>query len=300
MQLKSIAILSPGDMGHSVGKVLHDSGFDVLTCLSGRSLRTVELARIGNFRIVETMDELVVQSDLILSILVPDRAREIGCEVASSLVNTGQNTYFVECNAISPDSSKIIEQIITESGGRFIDGGIIGSAPAKGDSPRFYVSGPESDVMSALDGTGIVVKVVGDKVGQASGIKMCYAALTKGSNTLHVALLAAAHKMGLTDTLREELSNSQSSHLKVMENGISKLPANSHRWIGEMEEISATFESLGVTPLFHMGAAEIYRALAATPFASETPESIDPDRSAWETIEVASTFMSKSPIGESD
>ena len=115
-----------------------------------------------------------------------------------------------------------------------------------------------------------------------------------------MALLAAAHKMGLSEMLREELSESQGSHLKVMENGISKLPANSHRWIGEMQQISNTFESLGVTPLFHMGAAEIYRVLAATPFASETPETIDHERSAWETIKVAAQHMNRSKSEEYD
>ena len=300
MSLRTIAILSPGDMGHSVGKVLYDNGFDVLTCLSGRSVRTAELAKVGNFRIVETMDQLVVEADIILSILVPDRAFELANEVAESLARMGQKTYFVDCNAISPDSSIRIKNVIDDSGGIFVDGGIIGGSPAKGDTPRFYVSGNHANVMLPLDGKGIMVRVVGDKVGQASGIKMCYAALTKGTNTLQVALLAAAHKMGLSEMLREELSESQGSHLKVMENGISKLPANSHRWIGEMEQISDTFESLGVTPLFHRGAAEIYRVLASTPFASETPETIDHERSAWETIKVAAQHMNRSKSEEYD
>ena len=299
MSLKTIAILSPGDMGHSVGKVLSDNGFDVLTCLSGRSARTAELAKVGNFRIVETMDQLVVESDIILSILVPDRAIDLANEVAESLTRMGEETYFVDCNAISPDTSIRIKNIIDESGGRFVDGGIIGGSPAKGDTPRFYVSGTHATVMIPLDGKGIKVRLVGEKVGQASGIKMCYAALTKGTNTLQVALLTAAHKMGLSEMLKEELSESQSAHFKVMENGISKLPANSHRWIGEMEQISDTFASLGVTPLFHMGAAEIYRVLATTPFGLETPETIDHERSAWETIKVAADYMNKSQSGES-
>ena len=66
-----------------------------------------------------------------------------------------------------------------------------------------------------------------------------------------------------------------------------------------MEQISDTFASLGVTPLFHMGAAEIYRVLATTPFGLETPETIDHERSAWETIKVAADYMNKSQSGES-
>ena len=58
-----------------------------------------------------------------------------------------------------------------------------------------------------------------------------------------------------------------------------------------MEEISATFEALGVTPYFHMGAAEMYKLLNSTPFAKETPETIDSDRTVWETIRVASELI---------
>ena len=58
---------------------------------------------------------------------------------------------------------------------------------------------------------------------------MCYAALTKGTNTLQVALLLLAEKMGLLDQLVEEFSNSQSNVLESMEKSIKKLPANAHR-----------------------------------------------------------------------
>jgi len=289
--VKTVAIQSPGDMGHAVGKVLGENGFDVITCLSGRSQRTKELAEEGNFRIVETMDDLVNEADLILSILVPGRAKELVNEVAESLNRTGATTYFADCNAVSPDTAKEISKTINAAGGTFIDGGIIGTAPTKGDTPRFYVSGPDADVVAVLDGKGIIVKVVGPDVGQASGIKMCYAALTKGTHTLQVALLTAAQKMGLTEQLKEEFAFSQQGALAAMESGISRLPANAHRWIGEMEEISSTFASLGVTPHFHMGAADVYKLLNETPFAEETPETIDKNRSTWDTISVAADMV---------
>ena len=57
-----------------------------------------------------------------------------------------------------------------------------------------------------------------------------------------------------------------------------------------MEEIASTFEHLGVTPNFHRGAAEVYRMLNATPFAEETPETIDNDRTTWDTIEAVSNL----------
>ena len=58
-----------------------------------------------------------------------------------------------------------------------------------------------------------------------------------------------------------------------------------------MEEIAATFDAAGVTPHFHQGAAEIFRLLASTPFADESPETIDRGRSLEETIRVTSEYL---------
>ena len=285
MTPRTIAILSPGDMGHSVGKVLGQNGFDVITCLSGRSDRTKRLALEGNFRVVNSINELVEEADIVLSILVPAYAQSVAEEVASALRITGSSTYYADCNAVSPRKSLLICDIINNAGGRYIDGGIIGGAPGKGSAPRFYVSGADADALMTLNGKGITVKAIGDSIGRASGIKMCYAALTKGTNTLQVALLLAAHKMGLIYELAEEFRFSQQDQLRKMESTIPSLPANAHRWIGEMQEISQTFDDVNVTSQFHIGAAAIYDLLNATQFANETPESIDTDRTVWQIIE---------------
>ena len=288
MMVNTVAIMSPGDMGHAVGKVLSESGIDVITCTDGRSQRTKNLAEMAGLRQVATLEDMVIQADLVLSIMVPSKAMSFVREISPHFESSKTPTYFADCNAVSPQSALAMAEVINQAGGKFIDGGIIGTAPTKGDTPRFYVSGPNASVVMELDGRGIIVKAIGNKVGQASGIKMCYAALTKGTNTLHVALLTAASRMGLTDDLRKEFEFSQKSHLAAMEKGISRLPANAHRWIGEMEEIAATFENLGVTPNFHKGAAEIYKMLNSTPFAKESPETIDKDRTTWDTIEAVS------------
>ena len=288
MMVNTVAIMSPGDMGHAVGQVLSESGIDVITCTDGRSQRTKNLAEMAGLRQVATLEDMVIQADLVLSIMVPSKAMSFVREISPHFESSKTPTYFADCNAVSPQSALAMAEVINQAGGKFIDGGIIGTAPTKGDTPRFYVSGPDASVVMELDGRGIIVKAIGNKVGQASGIKMCYAALTKGTNTLHVALLTAASRMGLTDDLRKEFEFSQKSHLAAMEKGISRLPANAHRWIGEMEEIAATFENLGVTPNFHKGAAEIYKMLNSTPFAKESPETIDKDRTTLYTIEAVS------------
>ena len=284
MSVRTVAILSPGDMGSGVGYALGQNEIDIITCLRGRSDRTRQLAAQAHFRDIPTLGLLVEQADIILSILVPDQAVSVAQQVASAMRLTGKHTVYADCNAVSPQTSRKMEAIITEAGGEYVDGGIIGGSPTRGTPPRFYVSGKCADIVAELDGKGITVKPLGDEIGRASGIKMCYAALTKGTSTLQVALLSAAESMNLTDELIAEFEFSQPAALKQMSGGISRLPPNAHRWIGEMEEIASTFEYLGVTPSFHKGAAEMYRLLSRTPYAAESPEDADRDRPTGDTI----------------
>ena len=85
MSINTIAILSPGDMGHAVGQVLRTRGFDVISYLENRSQRTKDLANLAGIREVPDLSKMVIQADLILSILVPENALDTARTVANSI-----------------------------------------------------------------------------------------------------------------------------------------------------------------------------------------------------------------------
>ena len=285
MALGTIAILSPGSMGSAVGQALRENGYDVVTNLDGRSERTLALAEEAGFRAVSGIDSIVEEADLVMSILVPSEAISVAREAAAAMKRTGASPAYADCNAVSPDTARELGGIIEAAGGRFIDAGIIGGPPGSGSPPRFYASGPHEAVIGELDGKGIIVPLLGGDVGRASAIKMCYASLTKGVSALQTAALVAAYRLGLSSELESEMSSSQANVLAQMQSVIG-LPGKAFRWVGEMEEIAATFESVGVTGNFHHGAAEIFRMVAGSPLGDERPETIDPNRTLQETVEV--------------
>ena len=285
MRVNRIAILSPGEMGHTVGRCLMEGGFDVVTCLTGRSERTRALTAAAGIRDEPELDELVRASDLILAILVPDQSLALAEQVADVMKRTGSAPAYADCNAVSPDSAREIDAIITGAGGRFIDAGIIGGPPSDREKTRFYASGPHEAVLTQLDGHGILVRPLGGEVGRASGIKMCYASVTKGTSALHAAALTAAEVMDLGEELLAEFAESQSQRLKAM-GGINSLSAKAFRWIGEMREIAATYERAGVSPGFHEGAEHIFRLIAESPIGDERPETVDRDRTLEETVAI--------------
>ncbi|MCZ6482876.1 MAG: DUF1932 domain-containing protein [Rhodospirillales bacterium] len=293
MTTDTIAVLMPGDMGHAVGKALADAGYDVVTCLSGRSERTRALAEAGGLRDLDSLDAVATEASLVLSILPPASAMGLARDMAAAMERSGARPVYVDCNAISPGTARDIANVIEAVGAPFIDAGIIGTKPGIGPGPRFYVSGADTAPMQALDGKGFQVLGLGPEPGRASAIKMCYAGLTKGTWTLHTAVLLAAEAQGLTAELRAEFEYSQGQALAQMEARVPRLPADSGRWIGEMEEIAKTFADAGVTPGFHEGAAEIFRLLSQTPFASETGETIDESRTLEETLREAAKLIPK-------
>ena len=272
-------------MGHSVGKMFRESGLDVLTCLTGRTSRTCTLAQKAGFRTVKSLEELLEQADLVFSIIVPSAAVTLAESLAKAIKNTKFATIFVDCNAVSPRVSRQIEKIISDVGGEYLDASIIGPPPRNGLFPRFYVSGPNRQILQCLDGQGIELRFLSDEIGAASAIKMCYAGLTKGTMALHAAVLTVAERLGLSNELETELDFSQSNALKAMQQ-LNRVPAKAFRWINEMEQIAETFDKAGLPSEIHQGAANVFRLIAGTNLSSENPESIDTERTLKQTVQI--------------
>lgn len=288
MAIESVGILSPGDMGHAVGQLLKEHELDVITSLAGRSHRTRELSEKAGIAEVPTMGELVRRADAVLAITVSEAVPGLCDEVATAVRATGADLLYAECNAISPKMSREMELVFMDSGARYVDASIIGSPPKNGSSPRFYASGPHAVEFEQLRGFGLDVRNLGADIGRASGIKMCYAAMTKGTMALYAELLMAAEGMGLSPELMEEFRNSQSGALQRMEGGLPAIPAKSRRWISEMEQIRDTFGDLGLTPHLFQGVADMYRLVGDSPLGDETPETQDRERSLADTIRLLS------------
>src|SRR5437762_1916744 len=155
--IKTVGIVSPGDMGHAVGQVLRDHGLRVIASLAERSERTKTLAAQAGIADVGTLQNLVREADIVLSILVPAEAVLAAQLVAQASNETGMPLLYADCNAIAPQTVRQIETIINQVGGQFVDASIIGPPPRKPGATRFYASGPGVAAFSALSGFGLEI-----------------------------------------------------------------------------------------------------------------------------------------------
>ncbi|MGF1504951.1 MAG: NAD(P)-dependent oxidoreductase [Chloroflexi bacterium] len=280
----TVGLYSPGDMGSTVGRVLSEHGLRVVGCVQGRSERTRHLAENAEIELLSSYADLVAESDLILSILVPAEAVKAAEFLAHHF--TGARVTYADCNAISPETTRHIGRIITDAGADYIDASIIGPPPHKPGVTRFYASGEHAARLAALNEYGLDVRIVSDEIGQASAVKMCYAALTKGTGALMAQLLIGAEALGIRETLMAEFKISQADRVERIERATRYVPAKARRYAGEMDEIARTFASVGLTPKIHEGAAAMYRFIGETPLADRNPEDPEPPPDIEETLRV--------------
>ena len=289
---RRIGIVSMGDMGHAVARTLREGGHDVATALDGRSERTRALAQTAGIADAGSLGALIALSEIILSIMPPAAATGFARDAAREIGAAGTRPVFVDCNAIAPGTSREIGAILIDAGASFVDGGIIGSPPGRRAPTRLYVSGEQAAAIETLARPDLLIRNLGPEIGAASGIKMCYAALTKGTMTLDTLVLLGAQALGLSEPLLVELSESQAGPLERMQSSVPWLAADSARWVGEMEEIAKTFEGANLTPRMHEGAADMFSLLAQSTLAAETRETADRSRTLDEAVKAFAATLS--------
>jgi 3-hydroxyisobutyrate dehydrogenase-like beta-hydroxyacid dehydrogenase len=268
----NIGITSPGDMGQGMAMCIKPMGFNVCMASDGRSARTRSLGEQAGMTDCKSLEGLVQTCDMVLSVLDPGFAVTNAQAIAAACRNTGRKIVFAECNAISPQTLLEIYDIMSSADCIVVDAGIVGPPPRKGARQSFYVSGPHAKVMNRINSEQIVVRVAGDKLGDASAVKMCYAALTKGSIALGTELLIAARKLGVDQVLEAEFKRTQAELYESTLSRSAGMPFKAYRWVPEMNEIAKTFEGVGLTPRILQGAADLFSQIASTPQGKESPE----------------------------
>ncbi|RKQ86179.1 uncharacterized protein DUF1932 [Solirubrobacter pauli] len=237
--MKRVGILHPGAMGAAIGTALLSAGHEVLWDGRGRSQDTA--ARAARF--TDAGADLLTRAEVVLSICPPDRALEVAAAAADFA------GLYVDANAIAPGTAARIAVP------HYVDGGIIGSPSA----PRLFLSGTRAAEVAALfAGTTVDARVLEGGPCSASALKMLYAAWTKGSAALLLAIEGAATELGVDNDLHAEWDDSQPELSGRLERAQAAAEAKGWRWAGEMREIATTFEATGWPPGFHAAAAEVY------------------------------------------
>lgn len=271
MKDKTVALFHPGNMGVTIGAAAAASGARVIWASHQRSQATQERARQAGLVDVKNLADAIQASDVVLSVCPPHAALKLARNVAEHRF-TG---IYVDANAVSRSTAEQIGEVVSQAGASFVDGGIIGAPVKRAGTTRLYLAGAHaSEVATLFTGSMLDARAIGENPGSASALKMAYAAWSKCTDALVLAVRALAAIEGVDKALLEEWALSQPDLERRSIQAAAIATPKAWRYVGEMREIAATFEAAGLTPNFHLAAAEIYEQLRAFKDRTNPPPTV--------------------------
>jgi 3-hydroxyisobutyrate dehydrogenase-like beta-hydroxyacid dehydrogenase len=255
-------------MGISLAASAQNSGHTAYWVSKGRSQATHDRAQSQNLTDAGTLAALCDTCSVIVAICPPHAAMD----VARQVIDANFQGLYVDANAIAPQTARKIAATMTQANIDVVDGSVIGGPAWEPGRTWLYLSGPKADrVPPCFDGGPLETAVIGEQAGEASALKMCFAAYTKGSTALLCAILAAAEELGVREALEAQWSRGGSDFADQTQNRVRRVTAKAWRFAGELDEIGATFEGVGLPGGFGRAAAEVYRRIAHFKDAPEPP-----------------------------
>ncbi len=255
--IETVGLLHPGAMGASVGAAAGGRA-RVVWASAGRSADTRARAVSAGLEDVETLERLLAVADLVVVVCPPHAAEDVAQAVAA----VGFRGIYLDANAVSPARTRRIAAVVGGAGAAFVDGGIIGGPAWRGGTTRLYLAGERAaEAAACFEGSPLDALVLDGGIGAASALKMAYAAYSKGSAALIAAILALAEHEGVRPALLAEWGRGDGRLAREYERTIAAAVPKAWRYVGEMDEIAATFAAAGLPSGFHEAASALYQRL---------------------------------------
>jgi 3-hydroxyisobutyrate dehydrogenase-like beta-hydroxyacid dehydrogenase len=267
----TLAIVSPGAMGSAVGRAWQAAGLRVVATTRGRSARTAELAH--GLELLMDLEAVVAAADIVVSVCPPAAAPAVADAIAAAAQRTGRRPLVVDLNAVAPATIRQVEASLARASIPLVDGSISGGPPSgRGKPTRVYLSGAQAARVAALEAPGIALRVVSERVGDASAVKMCTSSVYKGSAALVTQALRTAEANGVTEVVLQDLAGSLGGRAGGPARQLAMAASKADRYPGEMREIAIAQREAGLEAALFEAMAEVFEGIHGTALGGYTPE----------------------------
>ena len=207
-----------------------------------------------------TAEDLVSRADLVLSVVVPDAAPAVAAGVAEAAADAGVRVTYADLNPVTPATVRAMAE---DHGEHLdvVDGCIVGPA-ADLDRVTVYCSGSAAPTVAALGDHGLGTAVIGDLLGQASGLKLCYGGLTKGLSALGMDLLLVATALGIGEEVATLYGERYPEVLSFLDGRLPGNATRAERRAQELDALAATLADHGYDGAFARAGADRLHWLA--------------------------------------
>jgi len=289
----SVGFIGFGEAGFELAKGLHSEGVTHMYLCHRRkhdperSVWVRNRAQEAGAIYLESTEEVVKESDVILSVVSP-KASVTAAQEAAAHLRPGK--IYLDLTSSFPDDMKVISAMVEPTGAKFVDGAMMGALPISGHRVLIYVAGPHAkEAAQILNQRGMNLQTVGNEPGQASAIKLILSISTKGLEALLVEMLLAAHPYEVEEQVLLALNQFFVKGLDAVINRfVGSDAVHAGRRIKEMESSVKLLKSLGVDPLMAEATVQRLKWSASLGlseyFGGISPEGYKEVIKAWEEI----------------
>jgi len=251
--MSKVAILSPGEMGTALAKLLQASGHEVFATVEGRNGSTIERATNASIRLLPTLQDVLSVVDIAISVTLPTAAVElseqvVGCHPKPELI-------YVDANSVAPSTMQRVDAICKSNRIEVVDMTIRGLSSNLESTGLIYLSGPKSFVIRELFPT-VDAMILGDATGSAKLQKMLMSGLSKGIAALVLELSMAAQHAGNLDAFLDGMARFYPDVDRAMQSVLPTYPRHARRRVHELAEVVNCLKECGVASDVVAGAKE--------------------------------------------
>lgn len=289
--MTTIGLVSPGAMGSALAVRLRQTGARVVATVEGRSQRTLRLAEQAGLDLFPTLDRVVAAADIVFSVVPPGSAKAVAADIGAAALRTGSRPLVVDLNAVSPGTVSLIDAGLQAQGLELVDGSISGAPPVGEVDTRIYLSGPRAEQVGEMRIPGVDLRVVGDRVGLASAVKMSTASVYKGRIALLFHALLSAKRYGVLEPVLDDLQDAFPGIERRGGRTLALAAAKSPRYVAEMREIAMSQAAAGLSPTLFEGIGRVYASIAGSPLTAANPEDVDGEIDLEALLVVLASWM---------
>ncbi|HRN76062.1 DUF1932 domain-containing protein [Ottowia sp.] len=191
---------------------------------------------------------LCAASDLVISAVTASNTLAVA-EQAARHIRAG--ALFLDLNSASPGTKQQCARLIEDAGAHYVEAGVMTSVPPYGIRVPMLLGGARAaELAERLNRWGMDAKVVSERLGIASAIKMCRSVMIKGLEALVIESYTAARAYGVEEhvlpTLQETFPgidwSAQGAYF------FSRVAQHGQRRAEEMRESARTVQEAGFEP----------------------------------------------------
>lgn len=251
----SIGFVGFGEAAFHIANGLRQPGirqiaaYDINTHTPGLGEKIRQRAQQTETRLVETNEELVRTSGIILSAVTSNQAAP-AAEQNAPYLHSG--LLYADLNSVSPALKQSIARTITASGARFVEIAMMTPVPPYGHRVPMLAGGDGApQFVERMRPFGLNIEIVSEEVGVAAATKMFRSIVVKGMEALLTECVLGASRYGAESRVFASLAESFPglNWPELADYMVGRVVVHGERRAREMEEVAETLRALDIDPI---------------------------------------------------